>query len=230
MKLSAVIVSALMITAVAPLTFGVEKPETPHLVFFTEYIRQLAAVERIRESSQQELKEDPDHTFATMIHSSTLFELELNSEINMLRGMRLKPPHDKLIGIITSLYEREITLWKRMAAIGATILGGPKPGVDYAKLGAEMPALRAQMDFLDQTLFQASPSIFLTLVDQKPDSKGHLSHLLITKEERARLIDTLNNDFGEKMDAKIQNYTVSAASVLRTGLLKDFKCSDEPWE
>jgi hypothetical protein len=39
----------------APLTFGVEKPETPHLVFVTAYIRELSALENIRESGEQEL-------------------------------------------------------------------------------------------------------------------------------------------------------------------------------
>jgi hypothetical protein len=43
------------------LTVGAEKseakPETPHLAFVTEYIRQLAAIENIRASSEQELKQ-----------------------------------------------------------------------------------------------------------------------------------------------------------------------------
>src|SRR6266850_4659933 len=83
-----------------------EKPETPHLEFVTEYIRELAAIENIRESGEQELKEDPNSAFSNMIHSSTLFQLELASQIKMLRGMRLKAPHDQLIPNITAFYER----------------------------------------------------------------------------------------------------------------------------
>jgi hypothetical protein len=86
------------------------------------------------------------------------------------------------------------------------------------------------LDYIDQSLFQVSPGIFATLIDLKADSKGHTSHLIITKEERAKLVDTLNTDFGPNMDAKGQNYTVTAASVLKAYLLKDFKSSDEPWE
>jgi hypothetical protein len=214
----------------APSTFGVEQPETPHLVFVTEYIRELSAIENIRDSNEKELKEDPNSTFSNMIHSSTLFQLELGSQIKMLRSMRLKAPHDQLIPNITAFYERKILVWKRMAEIASAFIGGPKPGIDYTKLGAEMPELRGQLDFIDHALFEASPAVFATLIDLKEDSKGHASHLIVTKEERAKLVDNLNTAFGTKLDAKDQNWSVSAASVLRAYLLKDFKSSDEPWE
>jgi len=228
MKVAATLVFALILTA-AP-SFSVEKPETSHLVFVTEYIRELAAIENIRESGEQELKEDPDNTFSNMIHSSTMIQLELGSQVRALQRMHLKAPHDQLIPIITGFYERKIILWKRMAEIGGDFIAGPKPGVDYGKLGAEMPEIRGKLDFIDHSLFDVSPWVFATLLDMKEDSKGHLSHLNITKEERAKLLDSLNNDFGTKMDAKEQNWSVSAASVLKADLLKDFKCSDEPWE
>ncbi len=229
MKRRVSLLFAALICAAAVLAQS-KKPETPHLVFVTEYIRELAAIENIRESGEQELKQDPNSTFSNMIHSSTLFQLELGSQIRMLRGMRLKPPFDDLIPNITAFYERKVILWKRMADIGSDFIGGPKAGVDYGKLAAEMPQIRGQLDYIDKALFEASPSVFATLIDLKEDSKGHASHLIITKEERAKLIDDLNTDFGPKLDAKDQNYTVSAASVLKGYLLKEFKSSDEPWE
>jgi hypothetical protein len=146
---------------------------------------------------------------------------------------RLSPgsvPGFQLIPNITAFYERKILLWKRMTEIGSDFIGGPRPGVDYGKLAAEMPQIRGQLDYIDHALFEVSPGIFATLIDLKEDSKGHASHLIITKEERAKLIDNLNTDFGTKLDAKDQNWTVSAASVLKAYLLKDFKPSDEPWE
>jgi hypothetical protein len=208
----------------------VEKPETPHLVFVTEYIRELAAIENIRESGEQEQREDPNSTFSNMIHSSTLFQLELGSQIKMLRGMHLKPPFDDLIPNITAFYERKIILWKRMVEIGSAFIGGPKPGVDYDKLAADVPQIRAELEYIDKALFEASPMVFGTLIDIKEDSKGHASHLIITKEERTKLIDSINTNFGTKLDQNIQNYTVSAASVLKAYLLKDFKSSNEPWD
>ena len=230
MRFAAYVCLAIALAVGAPATFGVDKPETSHLVFVTEYIRELAAIEDIRASGEKELKQDPDSTFSNMIHSSTLFQLELASQIRMLKSMSLKPPHDYLIPIITGFYEHKILLWKRMAEIGGDFIAGQKPGVDYQKLAAEMPEIRAQLDYIDQSLFQVSPGVFAALIDLKADSKGHASHLIITKEERAKLVDTVNTDFGPNLDAKDQNYTVTAASVIKSYLLKDFKSSDEPWE
>jgi hypothetical protein len=62
------------------------KAETPHLTFVTEYVRELSAVEDLREFGEKELKQDPDATFAAMIHTSTLFQLELGSQILMFKG------------------------------------------------------------------------------------------------------------------------------------------------
>lgn len=206
------------------------KPETSHLAFVTEYIRELAAIENIRASGEDELNQDPDNTFSNMIHSSTLFQLELGSQISMLRGMNLNPPFEQVIPNITAFYERKILLWKRMAEIGKAFIGGPKPGVDYSKLGGEVPEIRANLEYIDRALFEATPMIFTTLIDMKADSKGHASHLIITKAERQKLLDDINTAFGEKLDQKDPHFMVGAASVLRGGLLKDFKSSDDPWD
>jgi hypothetical protein len=64
--------------------------------------------------------------------------------------------------------------------------------------------------------------------DQKPDKNGHLSHLVITKAEREQLVHALVTEFGDKIDQKNQNYTVSSASLLKAYLLKNYSCSDEP--
>src|SRR5258708_13772359 len=209
------------------------KPETPHLEFVTEYIRELASVEQMRAEGEEENKQDTKDgklPFAGLIHTSTMFELELRSQIKMLRGMRLNPPFDDLIPNITTFEEHKIQHWRRMSEIGSEFMGGPKKGVDYTKLAAEMPKIRGELEFIDQSLFEATPLVFGTLIDMKEDSKGHANHLIITKEQRAALIAKLNDSFGAKLDQKKQNYIVSAASVLRDYLNKDFKCSDEPWE
>jgi hypothetical protein len=210
------------------------KPETRHLAFVTEYVRDLVAIESIRDSAKQELKDADDMgKLSSGIHINTLFELELQSEVAMLKGMRLSAPYNDLIPSITSFYEFKITVFKRMTEVLTTILGGAgglKPNVDYGALAAEMPALRARLDYLDHTLFSdVSPLVFLTLVDPKPDSKNHVSHMIITEAERERLLESLSNDFGEKMDQKDQNFGVGSAAVLRS-FLKERKCSDEPWE
>ena len=203
--------------------------ETPHLEFVTEYIRELAAIERIRESAEEENKEDTKDgkpNFDGIIHTSTMFQLELGSQIKMLRDMRLNPPFDDLIPTITKFYERKIEIWRRMGEIASEFIGGPKQGVDYSKLAAEMPKLKG----VDQALFEATPTVFATLIDMKEDSKGHASHLIITKEQKAALIEKLNDSFGAKLNQKNQSYAVSTAIVLRDYLIRDFKGSDESWD
>jgi hypothetical protein len=201
----------------------------------TEYIRELSAYEEIRDKGEQENAEaqksgDVMGTFRSMIHSGTLFQLELRSDIAQLKAMHLNDPFDFLIPTITGVYEEKIRVWQEMVDIDTAFIEGPKPGVDYSKLEAEIPKLRANLDFIDQTLFQSSPAIFGTLIDLKADSQGHASHLIITKAERQNLIEKLNTAFGSKLDQKNQNYIVSSASVLKAYLLKDWKASDEPWE
>lgn len=209
------------------------KPETSHLEFVTEYIRELAAVERIRAAGEDENnqdKKDDRLPFAGAVHTCTLFELELGSQVKMLNGMRLNAPFDQLIPNISGFYERKILLWRRMREISSAFIGEPRDGVDYSKLAAEMPQIRGELDFIDHSLFEATPAVFATLIDMKEDSKGHASHLIITKEEKTRLISKLDDSFGAKLDQKDQNYTVSAATVLKDYLNKDFKCSDESWD
>jgi hypothetical protein len=105
----------------------------------------------------------------------------------------------------------------------------PLPGVDYEFL-AELPKLRAFLENDDQTLFQATPLVFGMLIDERPDSKNHASHLLITKAERSELLRSLDAAFGQKLDDKKPNYVVGSAALLKAFLSKNFKCADEPWE
>jgi hypothetical protein len=204
------------------------KPETPHLEFVTEYIRELAATQEIRDTAERDLAQDPQAVFSNCIHSSTLMQLELGSQVSQLKQMRLDEPFGKLIPNIIGLYEDKIELWHQMIDICSAFVAGPKPNVDYGQLGADMPKVRANLDFIDKGLFDATPLIFTTLIDMKPDSHGHASHLLITKAEREDLIKTIDTDFGSKLDDKGANYTVSSAWVLKEGLKKDFKSSDDP--
>jgi hypothetical protein len=224
---------AIVVSAMVPLAFGADKapPETPHLEFVTEYIRQLAAIEDVRAAGEQELKQgSQDDMFPIAIHNSTAMQLELKSQVRMLQGMRLAPPFEKLISTVTEFDGHKIELHQRLIDISSDFVGGPKPGVDYNKLAVEIPKIRAELEYLDRAIFEATPLVFATLIDQKPDSKNHASHLIITKAERARLLESLTNRFGSKLDQKEQNSIISAASVLKAYLLKDFKSSDEPWD
>ena len=105
----------------------------------------------------------------------------------------------------------------------------PKAGVDYTKMVARMPEINASLEYIDQSIFQTMPLVFALLIDEKPDSKGHMSHLNITKAQRQKLIDNINGLFGDSLDKKNKNWTVSSAALLKAYLLKDYKCIDE-WQ
>jgi hypothetical protein len=207
-----------------------KKPETSHLTFVREVIRELSAVEDIRSKADEDLRKDSNATFSNMIHTATLFKLELGSQISMLNNMNLGDPYETLIPTLTAAYGAKIKIWERMKEIGGDFIGGPREGVNYQKIAAELPELRANLDYIDETIFHASPLVFATLIDMKADSKGHANHLVITKAERSDLIEYIKTAFGKKLDEKEPTYTVAAAKVVKGYLEKDYKCADEPWE
>ncbi|HEY7306276.1 MAG TPA: hypothetical protein VH601_19280 [Bryobacteraceae bacterium] len=211
---------------------AVKVPETSHLAFVTEYIRQLGAIEDIRASWEQDMAQakNPNDSITALIHTSTQMRLELRFQIVTLQGMKLKPPFETVIPNIVALYEKKVELYQQIIDIGTAFIGGPKPGVDYGTLAAQMPQIRALIEYIDKGLLEASPAVFMTLIDMRQDSQNHVSHLVITKAERAKLIDNLKRNFGEKLNQKSPNYTVGTASLLNEGFHKDFKCSDEPWQ
>jgi len=225
----ALLTIALGIGAVPSLRAG--PPETPHLTFVTEYLRELAINESLHASADKEMSEakSDNESLRNAIHCSTRIQLELQSQIDTLKEMRLNPPFETLIPDTIGFYRVQIALHQKMIDISSAFLAGPKPGVDFGALIAEMPKIRAKMEFVDETLFKdTTPLTFAMLIDMTPDSKNHCSHLIITKAERVKLIADLNDSF-KTIDDQDQNYNVSGAHLLKT-LLLGRKCSDEPWE
>lgn len=199
--------------------------------FVAEYIRELGAIESIRSNAEKESKgESTNAIISGCIRSSERFQLEIRSQISNLQRFSLRPPFDTLVSNITQFYESKKKIWQQLSEGCSEIIAGPKPNVDYGKIAAEAPKLNAQLEYVDKALFEATPLIFATLIDEKENSQHHVNHLIITKSERDKLVRSLDLYFGQKLKAKDQNYTVAAASVLKTYLAeKGYKCSDEPW-
>ena len=68
------------------------------------------------------------------------------------------------------------------------------------------------------------------LLDMRPNSKKSPDHLLITKEQRSRLLYSLNAEFGQKLDEKNQGSIVGVAFLLKKFLSDGRKSADEPWQ
>jgi hypothetical protein len=207
-----------------------------HFAFVSEYVRQLGANEHMREVSEKEVVGAANLQDRLMagIRGSTRIILELKSQIVVLERMQLDKDFEEVPTAIAKYYSRKIDIHEHVIETDKIFLsalaGGPKPDVDYDALANEAPQTTAMLEYIDRTLFEhATPLVFGTLIDMKPDRAGHASRLIITKAERAKLIQALTTSFGKKMEAKDQNYIVSSATVLRDYLQKKgYKCSDEP--
>lgn len=207
--------------------------ETPHYDVAVEYIRSLGAIHNIQRKADREFQEDNQTDNPAIakimsgIRSSTRIKLELNTSIATLKRMNLRKPFETLLPTTIKLYKRKIDLYNETVEISKAFIDRPKPGVDYSKMTARMPEITASVEYIDETIFQMMPLVFALLVDEKPDSEGHMNHLNITKEQRQRLINDINGFFGESLDEEKKNWTVSSAALLKAYLLKDYKCTDE---
>ena len=208
------------------------KPETPHFNVVKEYVRELIEDEDLKTTGEKELSEakTPNEQFSAVIYYSKSTQLELRSQIRMLQSMHLNDPFDTLIPSLIGFYEHQIDLHQRLIDISGKFLAGPKEGVDYQALAAKVPEIRAELDDSRKAVFQAAALVFMTLIDQKPDSQGHVSHLLITKAEKTDLQEQLDIMLKGEPDKGDHDYYISAAMVLRGGLQKGHKCADEPWD
>ena len=151
--------------------------ETPPLAFVTEYIHELKANENARAKAECKLNasKTPRDKMLNAIHSYTLINLDLRSQISALKNMHLPPQFANLIPNIINWYAKKIDCYDQLIKISSIMVAGPQPGVDikyYGQLSALVPQRRALINYVDETLFKITPMIFMTLIDQKPDSKG----------------------------------------------------------
>ena len=151
------------------------KPETPHLNVVKEYVRELIEAEDLKTNGEKELSEAKtlNERFSAGIYYSKSTQLELRSEIRMLQSMHLKDPFDTLIPSLVAFYGDQIKLHQQLIDISDKFLAGPKEGVDYQALGAKVPEIRAELDDSRKSVFQVAALVFMTLIDQKPDSQNH---------------------------------------------------------
>jgi hypothetical protein len=199
------------------------------------YVTQLATFEDLRDAAARELEEDKAQGQAqapmmACIHSNTRYDLEVGAAIRTMRSTRLVGVDKELQTVpqsIADLYAQRQQIVGQMTKVCSAFAEGPKDGVDYKGLATLMPQIRAQLDYLDNTMFEASPLVFATLISDVPDAQGHASHLVISCDDRKRLVDHIDSSFGAKLAAKNANFGVSQAQLIRAKLL-EYKCAEEP--
>lgn len=208
--------------------------ETPHYDVVYAYIRSLGTIHNLQKSAQAELKEDDTKEnpaiskMMSAIRNSTRMKLELKVSISDFKRMKLNKPFDQLLPTTIFFYKEKVKLHEeviRIAKYFTTTM--PQKGVDYNSMAARMPEITASLEYLDKSIFESMVMVFALLIDKEPDKDGHMSHLIITKEERQKLIDYIELSFGSSLNNENKNWTVASAALLREYLLKDFKCKDE---
>jgi hypothetical protein len=228
MRCVLVTVLALLSLLLASAAFSAE--DTPHFDVVSEYIRSLGTVHNIQLASKKEMAEDKDNLIGRLmsgIRSSTRMKLELSTSIGALERMTLKEPFETLIPTTIHWYQEKIKLHDETISIAKAFISGPKPGVDYSAMTARMPEITANIEFIDESIFKSMVLVFALLIDMKPDEKGQMSHLNITKAQREKLINDINTSFSSSLNEKNKNWTVSSAALLKAYLQKDYKCIDE---
>lgn len=204
--------------------------ENSALTLATEYTRELGAIQDLRDGALAESKQADANVVFDGIRYSTRVQLELGADIEAMKGMHLPAPFTDVPNTVATLYKEEIDAHAVLIELLTKFAGGPKPGIDYGALSAQIPKITASLDFTDETLFKVTPMVFYTLIDQHPDKQGHLSHLSISKKEAEDLATNITEKFGQKFSEKPMNWTVSSAWLMREGLEnKGFKYSDDPW-
>src|SRR5205814_7845735 len=225
MKSKTLLVCTLVGAANCLLFVNPSRAETPHLTFVKEYIRELGNLERLRDTATSELQSDASQKMTGCVRNAMRYQLELQSQISMLKSVQLSPPFDTLAASIAEFNARKIELYQKMSAGCETMIEGmsdPKPNVDYSAIASQAPKITATMEYIDHSIFEATPLVFALLIDPVPDANNHMSKLIITSAERKSLIARINTYFGAKLDQKEQPWLVSVASVLKAYLQKDY--------
>lgn len=165
--------------------------ETPHYDVVAEFIKELADTKHFQDTAKIEIAETQKMESAekyskimmATIRNSTRISLKLRASNHMLRSMKLMKPNETLIPALIYWNEQKLKLYDELSNIAKVFIGDPEPNVDYSKFAARMPEITATMEYIDESIFKLTPLVFILLIDQKPDSKNHLSHLAITKDE-----------------------------------------------
>lgn len=205
--------------------------DTP-LQFVREYIYEISSIENIRATSEKEQAAEPDstHVMLTCIRTTEAWNLELSGDINIMNGKHLDTGSqaDEAPQDVAKLFTQKREIVSALASICSTMAKGPRDGVDYGEIMANMPKITAQLDYIDKLIFQTSPLVFMTLISNRPDSRNHMSHLVITKAERVALIDTIVASFGDRLDKPDQKYAVAIGQIFKDKL-NEFHAFDDPW-
>jgi hypothetical protein len=153
----------------------------------------------------------------------------MNNSILRLDGIAVDGHWAEVRDLLKKMDAQRIRITQEMTQGAKAIVSG-QPDVDYGALTARAPELTAEKEQADKLLFTMSQPMFFALVDENrvgPD--GNLHHLLLTKKERANMIQVIDDVWGQTLEDKNADSIVSAAWAIKYGLARpNYKAADEP--
>jgi hypothetical protein len=197
------------------------------LQFVTEYVDEFAAVERIRVDEEQALNTPDADMVSICVDSGDRFRHELGEQAARMRSLRIPAPSPDLPKKIADLYSRKLKLYQEVIAACSALKGRSAGDINSLVVMAAVAKYDAQVDAIDRELFRSVSAVFWTLLQQRTDSPGHPSRLIITTTQKANLLRQIERDFGAALQDEQQTYLVNAGSVMHD-YLKSHKASDEP--
>lgn len=207
-----------------------EAEKSARVTFANEFIRELYLTQKMRDTFERDHAEDHSNadTMRTMIRTSTRIKLELQANLAILAELHLDPFMDQMHTALVEINKQKIAVQEEIINTASVFISGPKPNIDYDALLARTPQLTAKNDYLDEMTFDVGKLVSVSLIDMRPDSQGHASHLILSDDQRRRMLDTIETLFRSTADNKDKNYTTSAAWLVHDVVLAR-KSSDDPW-
>jgi hypothetical protein len=204
----------------------------PRIQLASEFVRELEVLYRLQETGKKELAEDGSSSgkLTTGIRVGTRTMFEMNESINRLDGIAVDGQWAEFRDMLKQLDSERIRIFQEMNQMAKAMMSGPKPGVDYGAMAAHAPELTAEIEQIDKSMFNMAQAMFFALVDEQrlgPD--GKLYHLLLTKKDRANMIQLIDKVWGQNLEDKNASSIVSAAWAIKYGLTRpSYKSADEP--
>ena len=206
--------------------------KNPRIQLASEFVGELEVIYRLQETGNKELSEDNSSSakLLTGIRFGARTVLEMKQSIVRLDAIAVDAEWAKSRDLLKELDSDRIRIFQELNQMSKAMMSGPKPGVDYGAMAAHTPELTAELEQVDKSLFKMAQLIFFALVDdQRVSPDGKLHHLLLTKKERADMIQLIDEVWGQTLEDKNASSIISAAGVIKYGLTRPiYKAADEP--
>ena len=207
--------------------------------FLETYISNLGNQYRLETQASSDMDEAGDNStkkFLAIMKNAKRSTLELEANVASLLTYSESPNGvlRKLVGITIPCYQYLIQNNKDMVEVCELMLSTENEtnsNVDVGKLGSQVTDITSKHEYILETLWQAAPLLAYSILDTIPDTNGKLSSLLVTSEERKRLLSSLDSKFGNSLKTLPKGQrlgsAISIGYILRVQLAGDKKSRDK---